>query len=310
MYDSSSRGISYTAGFFMLVAFGLAGLILAGALSIPIWTATTGRSFTEMQTEMNNPQYADTFRLIQVISVVLGLFLPTLFTALLMNKKPLRLLGFQQRVTWQQAGLVVAIMFLSLFVSASLASFTEIIPIPEGAKARFKKLEDAYNDQVQIMTGMKTIADYLLAIFIMAFLPALCEETLFRGGLQNFLDKATRKPVFALIIVSILFSLVHLSYYGFLSRMFLGVILGMVFLFTGSIWLCIIGHFFNNALAVTQLYIYTKQGKDIQAAIEEQPAFYWGLLALPLLIFLLIRLKKISDYQPLYDRPAEKNPFD
>lgn len=42
MYDSNSKGISYTAGFFMLIGFAVAALLVAGMLSIPVWTAMTG----------------------------------------------------------------------------------------------------------------------------------------------------------------------------------------------------------------------------------------------------------------------------
>ena len=58
MYDNNSKGISYTAGFFMLIAFAMAGLVLAAAISIPIWEAMTGLKLTELKNNMNNPAYS------------------------------------------------------------------------------------------------------------------------------------------------------------------------------------------------------------------------------------------------------------
>jgi hypothetical protein len=142
---------------------------------------------------------------------------------------------------------------------------------------------------------LKTPTDYLLGLVIMAFLPALCEESLFRGGLQNFLTRSTKKPWLAIIIVSILFSAVHFSFYGFLPRMFLGIILGLIYYSTGSLWLSILAHFANNAFAVSQYY-FSHSTSVKQAAEENTPLsfVYIGLIALPFMIFLLALLKRVS----------------
>jgi uncharacterized protein len=314
MYDSNSKGISYTAGFFILIAFGFTGILFASVLSIPVWFAMTGTGITQMATEMNNPKNADAIRIIQVISVVLGLFIPALATALLLNRRPIRLLGFKKKINLKQAGIVLLIMVTALFVSGALGYLNQWIPIPDTWRIYFDKLETNYNKQVEIMTGLKNFKDYLLAIVIMAFLPALCEETMFRGGLQNFLNRSIKNYWMSILIVSVLFSLVHFSYYGFLPRMFLAIILGLIFYYTGNLWLCILAHFFNNALAITQLYIYVKQGKDIKQLMTDEMPYYWGIIALPLLILLLYRLKKVSPQKFENDKPRlegfdTENPF-
>ena len=109
----------------------------------------------------------------------------------------------------------------------------------------------------------------------MALGPAIFEETFFRGGMQNLLQQWTRKPILAIIITSLIFSAIHFSYYGFIPRVALGVILGLIYYYSGSIWLSIAGHFFNNALVVTQIYIYARQGKPIEDAMNESSPFGW-----------------------------------
>ena len=298
MYENDSRDLSFTSGFFILIALGFAGLFAAAVVSIPVWTMVTGTSFTTMKEGMNDPANANAVKLIQAISVILGFLLPACFTSYLLNRKPLRLMGFRQPVTKKQIGLVLLIMFMSLFVAGALGSFNTWIPIPAGWRAAFDKLEETYMQQVEIMAGLKSVGDYVVGLIVMAFLPALCEESIFRGGLQNFLNRATKNAWLSIIIVSILFSLVHFSYYGFLSRFFLGIVLGSVYYFTGSLWLSILGHFFNNALAITQLYFYTREGKNIRDAMSDELPFYWGLAALPILIFLFLLLKKNSPGKP------------
>lgn len=293
-YENDSRSLSFTSGFFILIALGFGGLFIAAIVSIPVWMMMTGTSFTSMKEGMNNPVNANAVKLIQAISVILGFLFPAYFTSLLLNRKPLRLMGFRQPINLKQVGLVLVIMFMSLFVAGALGYFNNWIPIPASWKSAFDKLEETYLHQVEIMAGLKSWKDYLLGLIIMAFLPALCEESIFRGGLQNFLNRATNNSWVSIIIVSILFSLIHFSYYGFLSRFFLGIVLGLIYYYSGSLWLSILGHFFNNALAITQLYLYAREGKDIRAAMSEEVPYYWGIAALPILIFLFLFLKKYS----------------
>ncbi|HKB43885.1 MAG TPA: CPBP family intramembrane glutamic endopeptidase, partial [Chitinophagaceae bacterium] len=118
--------------------------------------------------------------------------------------------------------------------------------------------------------------------------------TLFRGGLQNFLTRSTKMPWLSIIIVSIIFSLAHFSFYGFLSRFFLGAVLGLLYQYSGKIWLNILAHFFNNAFAITALYIYKLQGKSLEDAINNKASTFWGILALPIVIVLLMVFKKIT----------------
>jgi membrane protease YdiL (CAAX protease family) len=298
MYDSNSKGISYTAGFFMLIAFVVAGFLLGTVISIPVWTSMTGTPFSAMTKELNNPAYANAMKVIQVITTVFGFFFPTILTAFLLNRKPIHLLGFRGKIKIEQVGLVIAIMIAGLFVSSGLAYFNNHVPIPTNWKETFDQWESNYNEQVVALVGLDTFPGYLLGLLIMAVLPAICEETLFRGGLQNFLTRSTKLPWLSIIIVSILFSAVHGSYYGFLSRFFLGAILGLVYLYSGKIWLNILGHFLNNALAVTAIYVYTLQGKSLKEALDANTDSYWGIFALPVVIVLFILFQKVSKRDP------------
>jgi membrane protease YdiL (CAAX protease family) len=294
MYDSDSKGISYSAGFFMLIGFAIAGIILASVISIPIWTYMTGRSIKEMDTAITDPANSNAVRIIQSITAIVGFLFPAILTAFLLNRKPMKLIGFQGKITWKQVGLVLAIMFVALLVSGFLSYVNEMIPITESLKLKFDRMESDYNKQVEAIIGLNNAGEYVLALIIMAFLPALCEETLFRGGLQNFLTRSTKMPWLSIIIVSIIFSLAHFSFYGFLSRFFLGVVLGLLYQYSGRIWLNVLAHFFNNAFAITALYIYKLQGKSLEDAINNKASTFWGILALPIVIVLLMVFKKIT----------------
>jgi len=290
---NNSKGVSYTAGFFILLGLSVLGLVVSGFIGAGILATTTGGNLAEMKDAVSDPKNADTLKLIQVISVVISMFLPALITAIILSRKPFQLLGYQKEAELKQVGIVVLIMFLSLFVAGSLGYLNKSIPLPADLKAKFDAAEKSYADQVEMMINLKSFGGYIFSLIMMAFLPAVCEETLFRGGLQNFLSQATKSPWLAIIVVSILFSLVHFSFYGFLPRMFLGIMLGLIFYYTGNLWLSITAHFLNNALAVTAAYVVAQQGKSVKEAMSQDvQTYYWGFLAVPILILLLSALRK------------------
>lgn len=298
MYDNQSRGISYTAGFFMLIAFTAAGLVLAGVISAPVWRLMTGLDILQMKEQYGNPAYANAMKVLQSINAVVGFFIPAVVAAALINRQPMRLLGFSNRIKSEQVGLVLLIIGSSLIVSTSLSYFNTHIPIPDNWRISFNKLEENYNKQVEAIIHLKTGTDYIIALVVMGFLPALCEETLFRGGLQNFLSRGTKMPWLSIVIVSILFSLAHLSFFGFLARFFLGVVLGAIYHYSGKLWLSILGHFLNNALALTVLFVYTQKGRPLQDAMKNDtsnnPWAPWGIIILLVVISLFILFKKVS----------------
>ncbi|MCC7401005.1 MAG: CPBP family intramembrane metalloprotease [Chitinophagaceae bacterium] len=294
MYDSNSKGISYTAGFFMLIGFAVAALLVAGMLSIPVWTAMTGTGMDKMTAEMNNPAYAHAYQVIQVITAVVGFFLPAILVAFLLNRKPMKLIGFSGTPSRLQFFVALLIVFFGLFASAGFSYFNSHLPVPADWKIHFDKLEDEYNSGVESIISLNSFSQFLFALFMLAVLPAICEETLFRGGLQNFLTRSTKKPWLSIIIVSIIFSLAHFSYYGFLSRLFLGIMLGLLYQYSGKIWINIFGHFLNNGIAITVLYVSILNGQSLQDAMKDNSDNFWGILALPVVIILFVWFYKVS----------------
>jgi membrane protease YdiL (CAAX protease family) len=298
MYDNDSRGISYTAGFFMLICFAIAGLVLAGELSKIVWTQMTNKSITVFSDGVFTPGDSTAIKVIQSLTAIIGFFIPTLVTAAILNRNPLKLLGFAtEGARLRQAGLVVLLVGTALLVASSLSHLTNFIPLPENWRMQFDNMEEKYNTQVSAIIKLNNVKDYFLALVIMAFLPAVCEETLFRGGLQNFLTRGTHLAWVSIIIVSILFSLAHFSFYGFLSRFFLGIVLGAMFHYSGKLWLSIMAHFINNALAITILYVSTQQGKPLQEAMKQDSTSFWGFLAIPAVVILFVAFKRASEPQ-------------
>jgi membrane protease YdiL (CAAX protease family) len=295
MYYSNSKNLSYIGAFFVLIAFGFVGLLIGSFISIPVWLLMTGEKLTSMQKGMFNPANVNALRVVQVISTFFAFFVPAYITARMANRKPMKLLGYKSHFNYKQVFLVLVIMFVSVFLAGALGEINQKIPLAKPLMDYFKHLEDSYSDQVQAMAQIRTLADYIITLIIIAFLPALFEETFFRGAMQTYLYRSTRISWLSILITSIIFSLAHFSFYGFLGRVALGYVLGLIFYYTGNIWLNVLAHFFNNGLAVTQMYILTKQGKSIKDSMEETYPIWWGLAAAFVLVGLFMLFKKISE---------------
>jgi len=92
--------------------------------------------------------------------------------------------------------------------------------------------------------------DFMVNMLMIAIIPAVGEEFLFRGIVQKIFYEWTRRPHLAIFISAILFSTVHMQFFGFIPRMLLGVLFGYFFYWSGNIWLSVLAHFLNNAIAI------------------------------------------------------------
>lgn len=111
--------------------------------------------------------------------------------------------------------------------------------------------------QERFLAGTSYI-DLLVNVVVMAITPAICEELLFRGVLQNHLAKWFKNVHVAVWVSAIIFSAIHFQFYGFFPRMILGAALGYLLVYGKSLWLPIAAHCFNNFMAVVAAWSLNK----------------------------------------------------
>lgn len=301
MEYKSVKGFSGWAQTGFLFAFLGLGFILAGGaqLLMTLQILPAGTPITDadaMMKAMLAPQNVGMARAIQVVGTFLLLFVPALLWSLVSNGKNMFWLGFNKYVNVKQIGIGFLIILAAGFAAAPLADLSKnIVAHFPSLDATAKRMEDLYNLQALALSNLKSFPEYITALFIMAFFPAMFEEVFFRGTIQNLLVKWWQKPMVAIFITSVIFSLIHLSVYLFLSRLALGFVLGLMFYYTKNIWVNIIAHFLNNAIALTGLYIMrNKPGKNNLDALD--PHVHWSisLLCFAALIGLFYLLKKYS----------------
>lgn len=118
-----------------------------------------------------------------------------------------------------------------------------------------REKEDAAALMIEKLLTMPDWINLVFTLVVVALIPALGEELLFRGNVQTILSQRFGTHV-GIWITAFIFSFIHFQFFGFFPRLFLGALLGYVFYFTGSLWYAIAVHFTNNAGAVLAYYAF------------------------------------------------------
>jgi sodium transport system permease protein len=139
----------------------------------------------------------------------------------------------------QGAGAVcLALSMLTLIIGFSAVN-EQFLPVPDSMKEEFGRF----------LTGTDSWTGLSMLLLVAALSPAICEEALFRGALLSGLRQGMR-PLFAVLSVSVLFGLFHLSIYRFAPTALLGLAITYAVWRTNSLWIGVIIHFINNCLAL------------------------------------------------------------
>ena len=258
----------------------------------------------EVPALLNLPANAGMSKILNLGATLVAFVVPAvIFTRI--NKKDsqsiLSAFGFSSISDSKLLLYTLPITYGGILLSGSLAEVSQHISLPASLLEQAKALEETYKTLMLNMARMNSVQDYIAALFVMALAPAIFEEILFRSTVQPLFIGWTKNVWIGIIITSIFFSAIHFSFFGFLSRTALGIVLGLLFYYSKNIWLSIFMHFLNNGLIVTQLYIVTKQGKSLEKAMNENIAVWWGIIGLVVLWFSFKAFKKHS---PTLNKPV------
>ena len=296
-YDLTERPrFSPWAQFAILLCLVGVGLLVGSFISIAIIISNLHVPMAQLKDALLNSTNANLSRTIQFISTFFAMALPAIIFARIVNRKPFSYIGFNSAISGKQVFILIGIVLIGLILSAALSELNAMIPLSKSLAQSFKAMEEEYDKQVFAIANMKTVQDYIMSLIIIALLPAIFEEMLFRGCLQPVMINITKNVFAGILITGILFSALHGSFYGFLPRLALGLILGYIFYFSKNLWLSIIFHFFNNALGITQMYALSRKGLLTQNAMNDDTLpLYYGLIALVALYFAFRFFKKESE---------------
>ena len=222
----------------------------------------------ELMGNFQNSSDVGVLRILQTCFQLGGFLLPAIFFLWMFGAKAVsKYMNRLPKSTWM---LVPLITILSLPIMEVLINFNErLIPADSTWGAALREQEALAEKLMSQLLSMESPAELILMLFIAAVVPALAEEFLFRGLIQNQLSKWTKNVHLGIWLSAILFSAIHMQFLGFLPRLALGALFGYLVIHTGSIWTGVLAHFLHNGVSVLGLY-YIQNNPDITEADIEQ----------------------------------------
>lgn len=224
------------------------------------------------------------------IMQTIGMFVfPGFLLAYLFSMKPSKYIGLN-RFGLKSLMLVIATMVFALPGINFLGSLNEQIPLAQWMIDMELKAEEL----TKAFLTTNNLSVLLLNLFMVAVLPAIGEELIFRGIIQKHFANITKSQIWGIIISALIFSAFHLQFKGFIPRFALGVMFGFMYSWSGSLWLPIIAHFVNNSIA-TVGYMMLGTGA-IDSTVEDVGGlnYLWpiGLISIVIVAILLMKLKE------------------
>lgn len=183
------------------------------------------------------------------------------------------------------------LVFAGFPIAQLLLKLNQMIPIGEHAtnmEANAARLTEA-------LLNMDSVPALLGTLLVVAVLPAIGEELVFRGVIQRSLQDYG--PHIAIWLTAVAFSTFHFQFAGFLPRLFLGALLGYFVHWSGSLWLPIFAHLLNNGAQVLAIYI-AKQRRPLNPILpDDYPSLNWWWAAIAIIVFgvLIYRMQRLHN---------------
>lgn len=171
---------------------------------------------------------------------------------------------FFREINLTEVGLTFAILFLSMISLSIVGEWNMNIDYPDGNFENWAKAsEETLKVLTEYITNFQSTSHFIVGFITIAIIPAIIEELLFRGVLQNLFNYATKNPHIAIWISAIIFGTIHMQFYGVFPRILLGALFGYLYFWSGNLLIPMLAHFLNNGIGVTIYYLYQKGAMGI-----------------------------------------------
>jgi membrane protease YdiL (CAAX protease family) len=264
---------------FALIAGSVIGMIIIG---VRFGTQT----LTDiLQANLAAPNVGVSLWILQFFGTTLPILATPIIFSYFIVREPDEYLKTNFHFPW----LLIVIAFMAMMLSNPLiellGNLNEKMVLPKFLKGVEDWMRQSENETKKLSDAMMEMHSFSAMVFNLLFiglLTAIVEEVLFRGCLQTIFVRWTRSKHAAVWIVAILFSAFHMEFFGFLPRMFLGVLFGYFTAWSGSVWPSIWAHFVNNGTIVVITYLAGQKLVDIN--VDDQHMFSNIVYAASLLI--------------------------
>ncbi|MDX5417750.1 MAG: CPBP family intramembrane metalloprotease [Hymenobacteraceae bacterium] len=206
---------------------------------------------------------------------------------------PLAMLRFMKvnidhYLNWKKIPLPAMILLAGMLIifimpaNSLIINWNAKLNLPEfmaGFEEWARAKEDELAELTKLIANFGTLPRLLAGLLVIAVIPAIGEELVFRGILQRQVHRWSGNAHIAVWVAAIIFSTIHVQFFGFVPRMLLGALFGYLYLWSGNIWVPIVAHFFNNGFTVFLLYLQQTGAIDFNVESTEPMPIYAILLS-------------------------------
>lgn len=213
---------------------------------------------------------------------LLAFIMPAVVTMAILYRRPLSAMGLDTAPPLSAIAIVILFYIISLPGMNWLVEMNEAMTMPSWMSAieqAMRAAEDSAAEVTRQILDINSVWQLLVCVLVVGVLAGLSEEILFRGAMLRTMQDSRLGKHAVVWITAILFSAFHLQFYGFVPRMLLGVWLGYLFVWTGSLWVPIIAHTLNNSTVVLFSYLthlgLLDEGYGDHLGLPAQGSFPW-----------------------------------
>jgi membrane protease YdiL (CAAX protease family) len=268
--------------FILVLLVAMVGFVFFGpVLGVLIAAPFSNNGLLDFVSQMGNPllypEVKTPYMIVQGSATLFGLIaLPSLYWWAVEKRNPFQgVKAFNPLLV----PFVLVLMISFIVVDSVIIEWNSNLTFPsflKGFEDWARSFETKAGEVTKFLTTFDSFGDFVIGMIVIAVLPGIGEELVFRGFLQPTLHRATNNIHVAIWFSAILFSAIHMQFFGFVPRMLLGALFGYLYYWSGNLVIPMLAHFINNGLSVIGIYLY-QQGK-IPVDIEDTEAAPWALV--------------------------------
>lgn len=287
----------------ILVAFGTLILLQGAALAIipTLFNITLEDLLGLMTGNFDVPNGRMAMLFVQGIGSGIGFWVASWIITRYIDKADLDWDVQRSRLNAKNLGIALGITLGAMFFNGLLVYWNAQLVLPEslsGLENWMKEMETQLLEVTKFLTDFQTIPELVTGILVIGVLAGIGEEMFFRGVVQPKIKLYTNSGHWGIWLTAIIFSAIHIQFYGFLPRVFLGALFGYLYLYSGSLLYPIIAHIFNNSLTVIVIYMSNQGVVDFDLESTDAvsyPAAITGLLVLMVGFFYFKKINQPKD---------------
>lgn len=191
------------------------------------------------------------YRIAAVLQSVFQLIMPAIVTAILISRQPARFLSIDSPIN----GGVLSVALVGLIAATPIMNYiimlNESIHLPSSLshiEDALRNMEENASISIKMILGSGGIANAIMNILIVGVLAGFGEELFFRGTFMRLMTTGGINHHVAIWVSAIVFSAIHLQFFGFVPRMILGAYFGYLLYWSRCLWIPILIHAANNIM--------------------------------------------------------------